>query len=54
MVYLPLFYFVGLVMFGIAVGSLYNLAEYAFMVIGGGLITYAAVGLLLSYLDHKG
>lgn len=50
---LSLVYFVGLVVFGIAVGSHTGVAEYAFMTIGGGAIAYAGVMAMLSYLHKK-
>ena len=50
---LSLFYFVGLIMFGIAVGSHTNVAEYAFMIIGGGTTLYAMVMGIVIYLGGR-
>jgi hypothetical protein len=36
-------YFTGLVMFGAAIGSYHGIAEYTFMIIGGGAMLYSAL-----------
>ena len=45
---ISLLYFVGLVMLGASVGSYTGVPEFAFMLIGGGTITFTW------YLDYKG
>jgi hypothetical protein len=45
---LSVMYFAGLVMFSAAIGSYTGIAEYAFMIIGGGVVCYAViVGLFI-------
>ena len=42
-----LFYFVGLVMCAISVGTLNKVPEYSFLIIGGGLILYPVMVLVV-------
>ena len=49
---LTLTYFVGLFVVSISIGSL-HIAEYGFLVMGGGCISYSIIMGIVSYL-HKG
>lgn len=44
---LSVIYFAGLIMFGIAMGSYTGVAEYAFMIVGGGAVCYATAAYFL-------
>lgn len=46
-------YFLGLLIFGTSIGSYYHTPQYAFMIIGGGIIIYTAVAGIVIYLTPK-
>lgn len=48
--FLSVLYFIGLVMLSAAIANFYSMTAYGFMILGGGLILYAVVIGMLSYL----
>lgn len=45
-------YLIGLAILAISIGSYTNIPEYAFMIIGGGMVLFSVVTGILHYL-HK-
>ena len=51
MIDMLIFMWAGLCILGIAVGSYTGVAEYAFMIIGGGILLIGVIGMVVHYLD---
>lgn len=48
---ISLIYFIGLFIFGISIGSYCHVPQYAFMIIGGGIVIYTAIAGIVIYLN---
>lgn len=46
-------YFAGLIMLGVAIGSYANVAQYGFMIIGGGTVLYTGAMGIVTYLKTE-